>query len=1515
MPLHPRSITASAMSASAPVLRFATMALALQLAWAPAQAQTETSIAFGRDVYASSIHDGNLPDQAVDGTLNTRWESAWGKDPQWLYVDLGAVSAITHVVINWEGAYARGYQLQVSNDEINWQTVGSPVTNNTSLTNDIPVNTSARYVRVYGTERNNPAYGYSILEFNVYGTSGAGAVQAPAPNIASGKAVTASSIERDQPGASDQLTPADYLASNVTDSNGATRWSSTYSDSEWIQVDLGQSTVIGGVEFDWQESYGRAYEIQVSDDGVNFTPVFRTLASPGGNDRVPLYATGRYVRMQGIARARTFGFSMFEFKVTPWRAGDPKPVYTFPTVPTPTRVMVGKGSYEIGDVTQLEPPPPLFKTADVKGPVPSNDWWQSLLITNFGSGNGLVSLPLRSNYSRNGLGVTTLDAGYVSTSGNSVDTARDTDLFIRPTNLVTANAVTKVAGYGDYHVNVVLSDDATPKMTSTLVQGSPFIYNTFANPEKVLIMAYNIVRLFDKDGKTVLANDSDVLSGDIVGMEVLSTDKGPTPKTSSHYYGLFAPAGSTFLRIGNAIKITLPADQQYLSVATMTRPGDLADYSTRAYAFVTGTQVNYNVDLAASQVTTTFNTTTTVKRSGFSGDTMMGLLPHQWKTSPDAQLDGRVYPSVRGDIKLMDGNAFTTVNRFHGLLPNFVEPTNPEYSRARLAAYFDQLDSAVADGGRVDEAYWQGKKLHPLALGIIAADQAGDTARRDRYVAKLRAILVDWLSFTDGEPVHKTYFHYVPTWGTLVASNSSYGVNYNLSDHHFTYGYFTFAAGVLASYDKTFAQDYGGMVEMLLRDYANPSRTDALYPQFRNFSPYVGHSWAGGFGDNQSGNNQEAAGESLFGWVGEYMWGVATDKPVWRDAGIYGFTTEEKSIEQYWFNYDHDNWLPGFTHASVGQIYGAANAFTTYFDGNPVYVYGIHWLPPAEWMTYYGRVPDKAASLYQNYLAESGGDARDWSNIVWTFQSLSDAAGALAAFDATKLNAGEMSNVYWFVNAMASLGQRNNDIWGVNWPTATVYLGPKGYTAQVWNPADVDQTVQFSNGSGITGSAVVPAHATIRVDPTKTVTTAPVIAAPTNPYVPTTGWDAKTFTTQGEPVANMLDGDENTRWSSGQTQAPGQWVQLDLKAVTSFDTLFISAGGSGDYMRGYQVFLSLDGTTWGDPVASGAGSSSLVLTLGTQKARYIKIVNTATSDRWWSITEVKVANFGTPAQPTQPTQPAQPALPAPTGLLDRSHWAVEASSRFAQDPEAHMLDGSTDTIWSSAAAQVPGQWIKVDMGVANYLDAVVVDAAGRDGDYPRGLNVYVSTDGATWGDPVYSGTNLASQRIAATFAPVKGRYFLLEQTGSASNWWSVAELTAAYNGIGAVTEIAPAGWTASASSTGGADVAAQAVDSEPATRWTSGKTQAAGQWFQLDLGSVQTVRQIDLDARSNDYPRGYQVVLSQDGVTWSDPVATGTGTTPYVSIPLGVHDARYVRVVQTGTASAWWSIAEAKVFK
>ncbi|CDG84341.1 discoidin domain-containing protein [Janthinobacterium agaricidamnosum] len=1228
---------ASRLSALRPALkRIAAVGLALQLAGiVSAYAQTTPYLmSVNKPVYGSSVSGANTPDLAVDGSLGSRWESAHGKDPQWVYVDLGAHASITRVVVNWEGAFASQYQIEVSDDEIHWNPVWS-TTNNNSTLNDIalPAGTAGRFVRLLGTKRNT-AYGYSIYEFSVYGTGASGGpATAPAPDIALHTPVTASSDEAQQPGHPAELTPKDYLASNITDDDATSRWSSRYSDNEWIQVDLGSSKVIGAVELNWQNAYGRAYDIQVSDNGSNWTTVYRQLAGAGGNDKVALYASGRYVRMQGIARGTPFGYSLFGFKVYPYRDGDPKPAYPLPAVTTPQVVQVGKGSYEIGDLSQPEPPPPLFKTANISGPIPSNDWWQSLLIANLGNGNSLVTLPLRSKYTKSGLALTTIDAGYVAADGGAIDTDSEPDLYIRPSNLVPANLKTKVSGYGDYSVNVIMSDDDSAKMTSTLVQGSPFVYNTFVNPDKVQLTSYNIKRLFDDAGNTILANDFESYQGDHIGIELETTNKAPQPQTATRWYGVFAPAGSTFLRIGSTIKVTLANGQNFMSLATLTAPGDLPGYYQRAYAFVSDTKVDYHYDPATSLVTTNFNTSTDVKRNGFSGETLMGLMPHQWKLS-GAALNGREYASVRGQIKLHEGNSFTTTDRFYGVIPQFVEPKNPEYSRARLSGYLDQLDQSLAGGLMNDDPYWQGKALHPLAMATLIADQIGDASRRQRYLSQLKTILSDWLTYSPTERKHGTYFHYVPSWGSLVAYNTGFGLNTGLTDHHFTYGYFTFAAAVLATYDSQFVSDYGPMVEMLIRDYANPSRTDPLFPQLRNFNPYEGHSWAGGFGDNTSGNNQEAAGEALFSWVGQYLWGLATNNTAYRDTGIYGFTTEEKATEQYWFNYDRDNWTPAYQHGGVGQVYGSSYRYGTYFEGRPPFIYGIHWVPTAEWLTYYGRDVSRANDLYNSMVADNGGTEQVWQHIIWPFQSLSDAPAVLRKFDASVMQQNEVFNSYWFINSMATLGQRSNDIWSVNWPAATVYRNASGYTAQVWNPGDTARTVQFSNaGGGIIGSAVVPARATIAVDPTKTVTTPPVVTPPLDPYLSRDGWSASTSAPNGEPAANMLDGKLTTRWSTAQSQQPGQWVQIDMKQQKSFDTLFVNAGSAGDQMKGYQVFVSNDGVNWGAAVASGADANqNALIVLPRQNARYIKLVQTGTASNWWSIVELRVANFGSATQ-------------------------------------------------------------------------------------------------------------------------------------------------------------------------------------------------------------------------------------------------------------------------------------------
>ncbi|MUG88214.1 coagulation factor 5/8 type domain protein [Paenibacillus timonensis] len=1462
-----------------------------------------------RPVYSSSSLGGNTPDMAVDGNENTRWESVWKKDPQWMYVDLGASATISKISVHWENAYASAFVFEVSDDEVHWEPVYS-TTEGIGGWTEVDVDVKARYVRVLSTKRAQEAYGVSIYEFNVYGTGGVSLPPKPAAaNLALGKPVTASSLEIDEPSKSAEdkakMEEKNYLAIHATDGSNDTRWSSVYKDNEWIYVDLGETREIGSVSFNWETAYGRAYDIQVSEDASHWTTVYRELNGSGGRETIPVYANARYVKMAGLGRGSTNGYSLFEFGVYAYREGDPKSTYDIPEIPVASAVQVGAGSYEINDVTMLEPKNPKYRTSNVEAPIPSNDWWQSILITNLGDGNSLVTLPLKNRYTKQGLNILNPGAGYASADGGSMDADGEPDLILSTNNINPAELVTKISGYGDYSATVMMSDDDTAKMSTTFVKGSPFLYNTFENPDAAILQSQYITRLYDDHNQPILLNDGDVLTADHIGIEVTNQDKAPQPQTFVRQYGVFAPEGTVFMKLGNTIKIKFGPGGNYLSLAALPSADELSGYYQHAYAFVTDTQVDYRYDEAASLVTTDFHSITELKRPGFSSETFMALLPHQWKiaTTPLTDLS---YPSIRGLLKVSEGNSFTTQDRFYGIIPQFVEPDDPTYSRAQMMAYLDQLDADVVGNIMSEDPYWQGKKLHPLSLGVLISDQLGDTERRDHYLSKLKDILTDWYTYSPEERLHSYYFHYSDEWGSIFPYGSGFGVNTGLTDHHFTYGYYIFASAVLATYDKQFLQDYREMVEVLIRDYANPSKTDSQFPWLRNFDPYEGHSWAGGYADNRSGNNQEAAGEALFSWVGEYMWGLVTGNDAYRDTGIWGFTTEEKAAEQYWFNYDHDNWVEGYKHATVGHVYGSAYLYGTYFSGDPEQIYGIHWLPPAEWMTYYGRDPQKTNELYAGLIKDLGGQPeRSWQHIIWPFQSIGDPEGALAKWDTRQMQQNEVFNAYWFIHSMVSTGTRSMEIWADD-PAVTVYEKDGVYTAQIWNPSDNAKTVHFFGANGPLGSATVYAKAQVKVNPLEeTVLEGPDPSQGVK-YLDRSGWTI-TASSSSEGVERLVDGDLSTRWSSGRLQAPGDWLQIDLGSEQTFDTLFMNSGTNwGDYAHGYEVYVSADGESWNDPVATDTGTSpSLAVSLNKQQARYVKMVLTAPADSWWSISELKLAEFGAAAPPVTPQ-------PADGSLDDRSGWVVTASSTQGKDVTVNMLDGNRDTLWTNGREQASGQWVKVDLGAVHRFDSIVLDPGNAGEVYPRSYRLYVSNDGENWGDPVIGGPGQAG-RLSVTFPTQTARYLKLVQTGEANRWWSIAELYVNDYGIGKQKEVTPDNWIVTSSS---GDIAGAIVDGVESSRWTSGREQTGGEWFQLDLGMAQPVDQMVMDSAHSheDYAHGYEVYVSLDGESWGSPVASGTGKGPIVTAAFPLQTARFLKVVQTGSDPHWWSIHEVKVY-
>src|SRR5947207_336614 len=147
-------------------------------------------------VTASSSGSCCAPKNAVDGNASTRWASAAGKDPSWVYVDLGAVAQVHRVRLQWDKSCATAYQLQTSTDHATWTTIFSTTSGKGGVEDRTGLSGSGRYVRMNGTHRcrADASHGYSLQEFDVFGTTGGGDVIPPsAPTGVTQVSVTATS--------------------------------------------------------------------------------------------------------------------------------------------------------------------------------------------------------------------------------------------------------------------------------------------------------------------------------------------------------------------------------------------------------------------------------------------------------------------------------------------------------------------------------------------------------------------------------------------------------------------------------------------------------------------------------------------------------------------------------------------------------------------------------------------------------------------------------------------------------------------------------------------------------------------------------------------------------------------------------------------------------------------------------------------------------------------------------------------------------------------------------------------------------------------------------------------------------------------------------------------------------------------------------------------------------------------------------------------------------------------------
>jgi chitodextrinase len=247
---------------------------------------------------------------------------------------------------------------------------------------------------------------------------------------------------------------------------------------------------------------------------------------------------------------------------------------------------------------------------------------------------------------------------------------------------------------------------------------------------------------------------------------------------------------------------------------------------------------------------------------------------------------------------------------------------------------------------------------------------------------------------------------------------------------------------------------------------------------------------------------------------------------------------------------------------------------------------------------------------------------------------------------------------------------------------------------------------------------------------------------------------------------------------------------------------------------------------------------------------------------------------------------------------------------YASTPSTAMRQTVSEFVGSGAGdTQAPSAPTNLAATAVSSSQINLSWTASTDNVGVSGYSVY--RNGALVGSPAaasYSDTGLTASTVYSY--TVRAR----DAAGNVSAASNTASATTQPGG-GTGAALVRTGWTAT-SSPASSEPAANLLDGDMATRWTTGTPMAPGQSLTVDMKAVRTFNKIVMNSTGSDldYARGYEVYVSNDGTNWGSAVASGAGTGPVVTVTFTTRTARYIKVVQTGSVSYWWSMREFNVY-
>ena len=444
-----------------------------------------------------------------------------------------------------------------------------------------------------------------------------------------------------------------------------------------------------------------------------------------------------------------------------------------------------------------------------------------------------------------------------------------------------------------------------------------------------------------------------------------------------------------------------------------------------------------------------------------------------------------------------------------------------------------------------------------------------------------------------------------------------------------------------------------------------------------------------------------------------------------------------------------------------------------------------------------------------------------------------------------------------------------------------------------------------------------------------------------DPPIPQTNWvgsvDSEELVGEDGRGVNAFDGKPgtiwHTEWSLSDPPHPHH-LQIDLGAVydvTGLRYLPRQDGSLNGTIGDYAVSVSLDGETWGVPVATGKwtnDSTEKKVLFGSVTGRYIRLeaFTEVNGNPWTSAAEVNVLGVLSSIVEDPP--------------IPQTNWvgSVDSEELVGEDGRGvNAFDGKPGTIWHtewSLSDPPHPHHLQIDLGAVydvtglRYLPRQDGSLNGTIGDYA----VSVSLDGETWGVPVATGkwTNDSTEK-KVLFGSVTGRYIRLEAfTEVNGNPWTSAAEVNVLGVLSSIVEDPPipqTNWVGSVDSeelVGEDGRGVNAFDGKPGTIWHT-------EWslsdpphphhLQIDLGAVYDVTGLRYLPRQDGSLNGtigdYAVSVSLDGETWGVPVATGkwTNDSTEKKVLFGSVTGRYIRLeaFTEVNGNPWTSAAEVNV--